>query len=159
YTVGTHDEVVPGILHRLTGVLSSTGHSILTAEIHTLVDNLVLDRFYVQDMDYSTAPPPERIEQVRAALVKALDEPSDSGPAFRQVWKTGGGSDANSALRTLPERVGFDNTTSDRHTIVNAFAYDRVGLLYAVTRTLFELNLSVHVAKIATYLDQVVDVF
>ena len=34
-----------------------------------------------------------------------------------------------------------------------------MGLLYTITRTLFELELSVSVAKIGTYLDQVVDVF
>ena len=34
-----------------------------------------------------------------------------------------------------------------------------MGLLYTITRTLFELGLSVSVAKIGTYLDQVVDVF
>jgi [protein-PII] uridylyltransferase len=32
-------------------------------------------------------------------------------------------------------------------------------LLYAITRTLFELGLSVARAKIGTFLDQVVDVF
>ena len=34
-----------------------------------------------------------------------------------------------------------------------------MGLLYTITRTIFQLGLSVHVAKIGTYLDQVVDVF
>ena len=34
-----------------------------------------------------------------------------------------------------------------------------MGLLYTIARTLFELGLSVSVAKIGTYLDQVVDVF
>jgi [protein-PII] uridylyltransferase len=35
----------------------------------------------------------------------------------------------------------------------------RIGLLYTITRTLYELGISVHRAKIGTYLDQVVDVF
>jgi [protein-PII] uridylyltransferase len=34
-----------------------------------------------------------------------------------------------------------------------------MGLLYTITRTLFEMGLSVALAKIGTYLDQVVDVF
>jgi [protein-PII] uridylyltransferase len=34
-----------------------------------------------------------------------------------------------------------------------------MGLLFTIARTLFELGLSVSVAKIGTYLDQVVDVF
>ena len=59
----------------------------------------------------------------------------------------------------LPTRVQIDNSTSDRFTIIDVFACDRLGLLYAITRTLFEMGLSVSVAKIGTYLDQVVDVF
>ena len=55
--------------------------------------------------------------------------------------------------------MNTDNSTSDRYTIIDVFALDRSGLLYAVTRTLFELDLSVWRAKIGTYLDQVVDVF
>ncbi len=56
-------------------------------------------------------------------------------------------------------RVIADNSTSDAYTILDIFAHDRTGLLYAITRTLFELGLSVARAKIGTYLDQVVDVF
>ncbi|MBM3998396.1 MAG: [protein-PII] uridylyltransferase [Planctomycetes bacterium] len=157
YTVGTHEQIVPGIFHRLTGVLTSTGHSILSAEIHTLADNLVLDRFYAQDLDFAGEPPPERIAEVANRLVASLRNPSDAMPVFRSVWKretpTAGG------LRAMPERVSFDNATSDRHTIITVFAYDRMGLLYAISRAIFEAGLSVHVAKIATYLDQVVDVF
>ena len=52
-----------------------------------------------------------------------------------------------------------DNNSSDRYTILDIFAHDRVGLLYTITRKLFELGLSVSRAKIATHLDQVVDVF
>jgi [protein-PII] uridylyltransferase len=55
--------------------------------------------------------------------------------------------------------VKIDNGTSERHTILEVFAHDRMGLLYTITRTIFELGLSVHVAKIATYVDQVLDVF
>ena len=59
----------------------------------------------------------------------------------------------------MPTRVNIDNSTSDRFTIIDIFTHDRTGLLYAITRTLFELGLSVGRAKIGTYLDQVVDVF
>jgi [protein-PII] uridylyltransferase len=55
--------------------------------------------------------------------------------------------------------VRVDNNTSERYTILDIFAHDRMGLLYTITRAMFQLGLSVHVAKIGTYLDQVVDVF
>jgi [protein-PII] uridylyltransferase len=53
----------------------------------------------------------------------------------------------------------LDNSTSERYTVIDVFAADRRGLLYVITRTLFDMELSVSFAKIGTYLDQVVDVF
>jgi [protein-PII] uridylyltransferase len=58
-----------------------------------------------------------------------------------------------------PTQVRIDNETSETATILEVFTNDRQGLLYVITRTIFELGLSVSVAKIATSLDQVLDVF
>ncbi len=55
--------------------------------------------------------------------------------------------------------MNIDNNTSRRFTIIDVITLDRTGLLYAITRTLFEMELSVWRAKIGTFLDQVVDVF
>ena len=62
-------------------------------------------------------------------------------------------------LSNLPTRVLTDNSSSDRFTVVDVFTRDRRGLLFTIARVLFEMDLSVSVAKIGTYLDQVVDVF
>ena len=79
-------------------------------------------------------------------------------PPFRRVWR-GDSSKTDAALPGLPTQVRVDNSTSQRFTIVDVFATDRMGLMYTTTRTLFELGLSVSLAKISTYLDQGVDVF
>jgi [protein-PII] uridylyltransferase len=157
YTVGAHEEITPGVFHRLTGALTSQGQQILSAEIYTLADELVLDRFCVQDMDFSGEPPAARLEEICRGLVAALEDPTEEPPAFRRLWRPQARSAEN--LSPLPTYVRCDNSTSERFTIFAIFAYDRMGLLHAVSRTLFEQGLSVHVAKIATYLDQVVDVF
>ena len=59
----------------------------------------------------------------------------------------------------VPIRVDVDNEASDFFTVIEVGAPDRLGLLFDVTRTLFELQLDVHVAKVATYGGRVVDVF
>jgi [protein-PII] uridylyltransferase len=155
YTIGTYEDIAPGIFHRLTGCLSSQGLQILTAEIHTLADSLVLDRFHVYDPDYSGEPPPHRLDDVNQALVAALKDTSGKSPSFRRTWQQRSPAPAG----RLPTRVRIDNSTSERFTIVDVFANDRLGLLYTITRTLFELGLSVGAAKIGTRVDQVVDVF
>jgi [protein-PII] uridylyltransferase len=157
YTVGTYEEITPGIFHKLTGALTSHRQQILAADINTLAEGLVLDRFYVEDQDFAGPPPPDRVNEICRALVAALTEHADKPPVFRRLWQPRPRS--SPSTQHLPTRVTVDNRTAERFTILAAFAYDRMGLLYAITRTLFELGLSVSKAKIGTHLDQVVDVF
>ena len=86
-----------------------------------------------------------------------IENPSAEPPTFRRIWQTG--SHRRVRVPGVPTRVQIDNSTSSGLTIIDVFTHDRPGLLYAVTRTLFELELSVARAKIGTFLDQVVDVF
>lgn len=156
FLISTHEDIAPGVFHKLTGGLTSQGLEILSADINTLADRLVLDLFVVRDPDFSSEPPPDRIASINCRLTEALT--ADQQPAFRKVWSTAKQQNRD-ALSVLPTRVSADNSTSDRYTIIDVFASDRTGLLYTIARTIFELGLSVSLAKIGTYLDQVVDVF
>lgn len=157
FTVGAYEQLTPGVFHRLTGALTSHGLQILSADIFTLADGLVLDRFYVEDPDYTDEPPPERIDAIRESLIGVLTAPSDELPSFRKTWRGAGGTAV--ALATLPTRVKIDNSSSEKYTILDVFAHDRRGLLYTITRSLYESEVSISVAKIGTHVDQVVDVF
>ena len=156
YVIGTYEDITPGVFHKLTGGLSSQGLEILSADINTLADGLVLDRFVVHDPDFTGPPPAERLEAVSQRLAAALK--GDRQPAFRRLWSSMKQENRKN-LEQWPTRVRVDNSTSDKFTILDIFASDRTGLLYTIARTLFELDLSVSLAKIGTYLDQVVDVF
>jgi [protein-PII] uridylyltransferase len=158
YTVGTYEDITPGIFHKLTGALTSKGQQILSADINTLAEGLVFDRFYVRDGDFKAPPSDARRQEISQALVEALKDTSGKPPAFRKLWQSRDLAVA-SVVQNLPTRVTVDNATAERFTILAIFAYDRMGLLYAIARTLFELGLSVSMAKIGTHLDQVVDVF
>jgi [protein-PII] uridylyltransferase len=157
FTIGAHEAIAPGIFHRLSGALSSAGVEILSAQINTLNDGLVLDRFYVTDPDFAGPPPAERIESIAQRLVDALEKPASGPPAFRRTWNQNITKAAD--LAPMPARVIYDNATSERATILQIFASDRRGLLYEIARTIYDLGLSVVNAKIGTHLDQVVDVF
>lgn len=63
------------------------------------------------------------------------------------------------ALQPVPVIVEFDNNASLECTVVDIFASDRQGLLYVIAREIFNLGLAVFTARIATRLDQIVDVF
>src|SRR5262249_26248416 len=127
YVIGTREDVAPGIFHRLTGALSGQGLQILSAEINTLAEGLVFDRFSVIDPDFSGEPLPERIQQVTAALVSSLQQPAEATPAFRKTWQA---SSTVVPFSNTPAQVRIDNSTSEGFTIVDVFATDRMGLLY-----------------------------
>ena len=97
----------------------------------------------------------EQIKQLVGRVADAVRAASRRPSAARGRWAGSG----RCACPGVPTRVNIDNSTSDRFTIIDIFTHDRTGLLYAITRTLFELGLSVGRAKIGTFLDQVVDVF
>ena len=58
-----------------------------------------------------------------------------------------------------PVTVAVDNDASDFSTVIEVGAPDRLGLLYDITRTFAELDIDVHLAKVATYEGRVIDSF
>ncbi|MFN3191552.1 MAG: [protein-PII] uridylyltransferase [Aureliella sp.] len=159
YTIASKQHGQPiGTFYRITGVLSSQDMQIITGEIHTQADGIAWERFLVEDQEFDGPPPPGRIESVCQKIYASLDPDEYAPPVFPKKW---GGNKKRLAegLQTQPTQVRFDNSTSDNHTIITLFAYDRRGLLYEVSRALYEMQLVLQSAKISTHLDQVVDVF
>ena len=69
--------------------------------------------------------------------------------------------DSIAAWRTpaVPTELKIDNERSRDFTVVEVITEDRPGVLYAITRTLFDEGLDIHRSKIATEANRAVDVF
>ncbi len=158
YRVTASAQVAAGCFHKMAGVLSANRLEILTAVIETTVDGTIVDRYRVVDSDHDGRIPDWRIAEITTALRDSLLNRVDIPQLIRKHQPYGAG-DRSVPLSNLPLQVSTDTHTSERCTIIDVFAHDRPGLLYMLTRTLYELGLSVDVAKISTHLDQVVDVF
>ncbi len=157
YTVVTFNDLIPGIFSKIAGVMASQGLQILDAQIITRHDGVVVDTFQVVDQDHAGMPPADRRDSIARTIIRVL---KGEEAVEHLVSRT---SRLPSGPRVLtgrqPTEVQADNETSDRYTIIDVFADDRLGLLYVITRAIFDLGLSVHAARISTRLDQVVDVF
>ncbi|MFM8263170.1 MAG: [protein-PII] uridylyltransferase [Pirellula sp.] len=158
YIIAVHPSRTTGLFHRITGAMATQRLSILSAEIQSLPDNAAWDRFLVDDPDFQGAPVPSRLSQVCQAITRAVESVEPMPPTFKRTWK-GQGSEESQASRLQPTQVRFDNSSSENFTIITIFAYDRIGLLYDISRILFDFQLDLQVAKVSTHLDQVVDVF
>lgn len=156
YTVYARGDLTTGIFAKITGALAAERFRIVDAWIVTAGDGLVVDSFRGEDADYAGEPPLDRrvsvARQIEAVLLgtKSVEDLL----AASEVAGAGNGTSSGE-----PTRVEIDNATSDHYTIVEIFTDDRPGLLFQIARLLRDLGLSVATAKIATRLDQVVDVF
>lgn len=158
YRVITSEAVTSGCFHKLTGVLSALRMEILSALICSSQEGLIIDSYRVRDYDHEGELPEFRREEVAEMIRRVLRGEVDVETLFRNRLRFARQL-KQGPVSNLPLRVVIDNETSDRYTIIDVFAHDRPGLLYRITRSLYELKLSVVLARIATHFDQVVDVF
>lgn len=158
YRVITSESMGVGCFHKLTGVLSAKRMEILNAQICTYPDGIIIDSFRVHDYDHEHDVPAFRRDEIADLMKKALRNEIDVEALFRSRLRFAPNS-TSGPVSNLPMRVVVDNESSDRCTVIDIFAHDRSGLLYRISRCLFELDLSVVLAKISTHFDQVVDVF
>ena len=146
----------PGLISKIAGVFTLNGINILDVQVFTWRNNIALDIFKVQ-------PPPDQMFEderwARAAghLTDALAGKLDLKEALKEKLSSYGASGISKSGRK--SRVEVDNESSSFFTIIEVFTDDFPGLLHCITDALFSCKLDIWVAKIATKVDQVVDVF
>ena len=152
---GEHSE---GCFHRIAGTLTALRLEVLGAEISTALDDVAIDRFHVVDHDFDGPVTDFRIEEIGRVICDAVRR-NVTARQLAERHQVYGRAAAAGSVSDFPTRVVVDNQSSPTRTIVDVFAHDRPGLLYIISRTLFQLGHSVELARIATHVDQVVDVF
>ena len=158
---------VHGLLAGIAGTLAANRIDVLGAVIGSLdvpqagARPQALDVFFVRDL-YGKAIPAEdgRWQRLRddlgvvlrgggvgeaaANLLAQRHKPSGLGPRV-----TPG----------VPTQVSIHNDASSDATVVEVFTRDRVGVLHAITRTLADMGLDIHLSKVATEGERVADIF
>jgi [protein-PII] uridylyltransferase len=146
----------PGLFAEISGVMTANFLNILSAQISTWENGIAVDLFKVQNLIDEPLFHPRRWTKLAADLKKVLrgEITVDSLvggmvlPLFQRYPST-----------RQDTKVEVDNSASDFYTVVEVYTHDRPGLLYRVTKKIFEMNLSIWEARISTKVDQVVDVF
>lgn len=147
----------PGIFSKITGVLSSNGINILSAQINTMRNGKILDVFYVNDVIGEAVTDPLRWENTVHDLDDVVNGKIEIDKLVSQRLKP-------SILkikkrRDSPTRIIIDNHSSDLYTLIEVYTQDRPGVLYKIASTISSLSLNIYTAKISTKVDQVADVF
>jgi len=155
FIVATRDQ--PGLFSKIAGVLTANNLNILSARITTRADDVALDVFRVSHGAGGMAMEEERWLRVERDLeaVLAGQRNLEAMVAEAQRSRVAG----RKFVRRVATEITVDNRSSEQYTLVDVFTQDRVGLLFAITHTLFKLGMVIHLARISTNADQALDVF
>jgi [protein-PII] uridylyltransferase len=153
-TIVTQDR--PGLFAMLTGVLATVGLSIGGARISTSRDGLALDVFQISHADRQ-----EMVLDVNTwtDIYRRLHEVLQGKRTLDDLLRAARPIFPTTRASRYGTEVEVNNTASANYTVIDITAPDRMGLLFSVTHTLFTLGLVIHLAKINTNVDHVLDVF
>jgi [protein-PII] uridylyltransferase len=130
--------------------------NILSAQISTWENGIAVDQFRVQSLIEERLLQPRRWTKLQENLKKVLEGGVEVDLLLQEVVPPL--FHRYATVRSAP-RVEVDNASSDFYTLVEVFTHDQPGLLYRVAQKIFEMGLNLWMARIATKVDQVVDVF
>lgn len=159
-----HSEVLfcgwdcPGLVKRIAGAFLSARANVLSADIHTRADNLVLDVFRVCDARHKPIVSERDQKLVEKLLCESLANPGfDFSPHIakaRQKITYRMSEDAD-----IPTRIAIDSEGHPSFTITDIETPDRIGLLYDLLDATTRLGLSIELARITTEKEVAMDTF
>jgi [protein-PII] uridylyltransferase len=155
---GTYELLVvavdrPGLLSWIAGALSLAGLSIRSAQIFTTEDGVAVDLFDVVGA-WEPEVGDDRWRIFRRTLRGTIEGTVSISRRIQEQRRH-----YPAAPSGMPVSIKVDDAASDFFTVIEVGAPDRVGLLYDITSALADLQLDVHLAKVATYTGRVVDSF
>jgi [protein-PII] uridylyltransferase len=145
------------LFSKIAGVLTANNLNILSARITTRADDVALDVFRVSHGAGGMAMEEERWLRVERDLEAVLAGQRDLEAMVAEAQRSRVAG--RKFVRRVATEITVDNRSSEQYTLVDVFTQDRVGLLFAITHTLFKLGMVIHLARISTNADQALDVF
>jgi [protein-PII] uridylyltransferase len=156
---------VPGLLAKVTGVLFANKLDVMEAAIYSREPEgetgraEALDVFRVRLATPGATFDAQRVAKIRDDLEAVL---SGDVPVVKLVASRAAASGsiyARAKPEVPPTEVSIDNDVSSDFTVVDVFAEDKPGVLYAIARILHEQGLDIHRSKVGVEADRVADIF
>jgi [protein-PII] uridylyltransferase len=139
-----------GLFATVTAVLDRLRFSVVEARILVSSTGKALDTLLLLESDSQAPASPQRAEELRARMVRALEQPASQGAPKRSLSRH---------LRHFQMTPRIEFVDAGDRTQLALVCTDRPGLLAAVAQALAEAGVRVHDARIATFGERVEDFF
>lgn len=152
-----------GLFFRLAGAFSVAGLNILGARVFSRGDHIAIDAFHVVEPGRGTVENQERMEAFGRNLSAALVENKDLLPEILQqagrLRRSRVASEERKLHADVPSHVEIYHDDETDRIIFELETPDRIGLLYRVTRAVFETGFDIKFARINTERGIAIDTF
>ncbi len=146
------------LLARIAGCLSVAQLNILSADVFTRSDSLVLDIFRVCNTRFEAVTDEKEMALVAKRLRQSLEgESFDFDPLLAKLMKRRGYH--LSQELDFPTRISIDNVEHPVYTLVDIQTPDRLGLLHYLLRAFGKAGLQIALSRIATEKGAAIDSF
>ena len=135
-----------GLLYKLAGAVSISGFNVVEAKVSTLKNGMALDVLWVRDLNNDMLDKLYHFSKLENTLYDVLEKKiSINEKKINEVRKN-----FNEKLFKINTKIFVDNNMSKKHTILEVNTLDRIGLIYDLTKKLYNLKLKISSAKILT---------
>ena len=146
------------LLAKIAGSFAVVPLNILSADIYTRGDNVVLDIFRVCDPRFRAVTDKRDQAIVESTLRSALINPDfDFAPLLERAHRRI--AIHNRVGLGFPTRVAVENKTHPAYTLVQIQTPDRLGLLYELLSAFGQENVSIALSRISTEKGAAIDTF
>lgn len=145
----------PGLFYRIAGGIHLAGANIIDARIHTASNGTAFDNFLVQDHHRRPFSEPAQLDRLKKGIRDALLAEVE----LVQKLANRPLPHSRSKAFAIAPSVAFDNTASNRFTVIEVTARDRPALLNRLAHALYQANVIVQSAHVTAYGESAADTF
>ena len=141
-TVYTKDK--PGLLYKLSGAVFISGFNVIEAKVSTLKNGMALDVLWVRDLNGLMLDNLYHFPKLKEIMYRILS----NNFSLKEKIRNEKNKYLKKNLFNINTKIFIDNNMSKKHTILEINTFDRIGLIYDLTRKLYKLGFKISSAKI-----------
>ena len=136
----------PGLLYKLSGAVTISGFNVVEAKVSTLNNGMALDILWVRDLNGLMLDKLYHFSKLQKKMLEILSNDN----LLEKEMKNEREKSLKKNLFNINTKIFIDNNSSKKHTILEINTFDRIGLIYDLTKKLYKLGLKISSAKILT---------
>ena len=146
-----------GTFSKISGILSARSLNILSAQVYSGKDGLAIDSFQVTQSENTSFEETELFTKIEKEFEDVLSLKTDISDVIKNKRLHIRSKLQGETL--IPTTVIVNNEASENYTVLEVVFQDRLGSLYLITKTFYELEINIINAKISTDGKRGFDVF